>query len=106
MNICMITGYMVDDPVLEKDGEGVGYLSFQLVTYEYRKTKLGDKNRIPTFLNFEAWASGAETLAKLGRRGTKLTVQASARNKSKEDESIVFRVNTFDFACLNEKDKE
>jgi single-stranded DNA-binding protein len=103
MNICTITGFMVEDPILEKDAEGVGYLNFQLVTYEYRKTKSGDKNRIPTVLKFEAWASGAETIAKLARRGTKLTVVSSARNKSKEDESVVFRVNTFDFACLGDQ---
>ena len=99
MNISIITGFMIEDPKLERNEQGVAYLAFQLVTYEYRKTKAGDKNRIPTVLRFEAYDTGAETIAKLGRSGTKMTVMASPRNRSKEDESIVFRVNTFDFAC-------
>jgi single-stranded DNA-binding protein len=68
-----------------------------MVVYTYRKTKSGEKNRIPTYLNFEAWHTGAETLEKYATQGTKLNVHASAKNISKENKTVVFRINEFDF---------
>lgn len=70
---------------------------FVMVTYTYRKTRTGEKNRIPTYINCEAWHTGAETLEKYAIKGTKLVVNASAKNISKEDDGIVFRINEFDF---------
>lgn len=70
---------------------------FIMVTYTYRKTKTGEKNRIPTYIPCEAWHTGAETLEKYATKGTKLVVNASAKNVSKEDSSIIFRINEFDF---------
>ena len=103
MNICNFTGFLLDDPVIEQT-EGVSYLEFQLITYSYRRAKsTGEKSRIPTVLSFEAWHTGAETIAKLAQKGDKMTVYASARNKSKDDTTIVFRVNEFDFGCLNQE---
>jgi single-stranded DNA-binding protein len=37
---------------------------FVMVIYTYRKTKTGEKNRIPTYVNCEAWHTGAETIEK------------------------------------------
>jgi len=69
---------------------------FMMVVYTYRRTKSGEKNRIPTYLHCEAWHTGAETLEKYATKGTKITVNASAKNLSREDNSIVFRINEFD----------
>jgi single-stranded DNA-binding protein len=103
MNICSFTGFLLEHPRLEKK-EGVNFLSFKLITYFYRRAKsTGEKSRIPTVLSFEAWHTGAETIAKLAQKGDKMTVYASARNKSKDDTTIVFRVNEFDFGCLNQE---
>ena len=97
MNICSFTGFMLEDPALNQR-ENVSYLEFKLITYSYRRAKsTGEKSRVPTLLNFEAWHTGAETIAKLAQRGDKMTVYASARNKSKDDSTIVFRVNEFYF---------
>lgn len=104
MNICSFTGFLTHDPELESQ-DGVSYLRFELVIYNYRKTKNGDKTRIPTYLQFEAWHTGAETIAKLAKAGNKLTLYASARNVSKDDSEIVFRVNEFDFGCLEANDE-
>jgi single-stranded DNA-binding protein len=100
LNVCLFTGYLTEDPVL-KNFNGVNCLQFELVVYDYRRTKTDEKTRIPTYLSFEAWDSGAETIAKLAKKGSKLTVSASAKNKSKGDSQIIFRVNKFDFACLD-----
>ena len=103
MNICSITGFLLENPALSKRDQ-VSFLEFDLVTYSYRRAKsTGEKSRIPTILRFEAWHTGAETIAKLAQKGDKMTVYASARNKSRDDSTIVFRVNEFDFGCLNQE---
>tara|TARA_R100001163_G_scaffold56096_1_gene43717 strand:- start:111 stop:398 length:288 start_codon:yes stop_codon:yes gene_type:complete len=79
---------------------------FTLVVYNYRRTKsTGEKSRIPTYLNCEAWHTGAETIERFATKGTKITIQASAKNRSKDDERIVFRINEFDI-CNQEYSDE
>jgi len=70
---------------------------FTVVVYTYRRTKsTGEKSRTPTFLRCEAWHTGAETLEKFATKGTKITIIASAKNISKDNRGIVFRINEFD----------
>jgi single-stranded DNA-binding protein len=76
---------------------------FTMVVYTYRRTKSGEKNRIPTYIRCEAWHTGAETLEKYATKGTKLSINASIRNVSKENSGIIFRINEFDF-CNQEVD--
>lgn len=102
MNMCSFTGYLVENPRISIVDDIVK-AEFIMVTYTYRKTKNGEKNRIPTYINCEAWHTGAETLEKYAIKGTKLVVNASAKNISKEDSRIVFRINEFDF-CTQEFD--
>ena len=104
MNNCTFTGYLLHDPQIEtgeQDG-GVSCCTFKMVTYEYRKNKRGEKKKVPTTITLQAWASGAETIAKLGKKGTKMTVYASARNET-QDGNVVFRINEFDFGCLDKE---
>lgn len=77
---------------------------FIMVIYSYRKTKTGEKNRIPTYINCEAWHTGAETLERYATKGTKLVVHASAKNISREDSRIIFRINEFDFCTQDDED--
>ena len=102
MNMCSFTGYLVENPRISMVGDVV-HAEFLMVIYTYRRTKTGDKNRIPTYIQCEAWHTGAETLEKYATKGTKLTVHASAKNISKDNSSIVFRINEFDF-CQQEFD--
>lgn len=108
MNNCTFTGYLLHDPQIET-GEldnGPSCCVFKMVTYEYRKSKNGDKKKVETTITLQAWSSGAETIVKLGREGTKMTVYASARNGGWETaatDDIIFRVNEFDFGCLNKE---
>jgi single-stranded DNA-binding protein len=95
MNMCSFTGYLVENPLISTVN-GVTLAEFMMVVYTYRRTKSGEKNRIPTYLHCEAWHTGAETLEKYATKGTKITVNASAKNLSREDNSIVFRINEFD----------
>jgi single-stranded DNA-binding protein len=105
MNNCTFTGYLAQDPELLKD-EAAPCCMFNMVTYEYRKNKQGEKKKVPTTITLQAWASGAETIAKLAKKGTKMTVYASAReNRERKfcDSDVIFRVNEFDFGCLDKE---
>ena len=102
MNICTFTGYITDDPILERVN-GVSFLDLRIVVYNYRRTKsTGEKSRTPVYLDCEAWHTGAETIAKLGKKGTKITVNFSAKNAAGADDFVIFRINEFDFACLDQ----
>lgn len=103
MNICSFTGYLVENPRISMIGDVV-LAEFTMVIYTYRKTKTGEKSRIPTYIKCEAWHTGAETLEKYAIKGTKLVVHASAKNMSKEDRQIVFRINEFDFCSQDFED--
>lgn len=96
MNTCSFTGYLVENPRVSMVGDVV-MAQFTMVIYTYRKTKTGEKNRIPTYIECEAWHTGAETLEKYATKGTKLVVNASAKNVTKDSSDIIFRINEFDF---------
>jgi single-stranded DNA-binding protein len=96
MNNCCFTGYFTENPRTSVVGDIV-LAEFVVVTYTYRKTKsTGEKSRIPTYLHCEAWHTGAETLERFATQGTKITFNATAKNTSKDDDNIVFRINEFD----------
>jgi len=105
MNNCTFTGYLAEIPYTQ-NVDGVAYTTFKMVTYNYVKNKYGQKKRYPTTLTFEAWHTGAETIAKLAEKGAKMTVYASAKNgehQTIDSDDIRFRVNEFDFGCLDKE---
>lgn len=102
MNNCCFTGYLVENPHTRFVGN-VLLAEFCIVTYTYRITKsTKEKSRIPTYIYCEAWHTGAETIEKLATKGTKITINASAKNISKDDDSIIFRVNEFDICNMSD----
>ena len=104
MNLCSFSGFLTDNPKVSKMDSGVSRAEFTLVTYTYRKTKsTGEKSMIPTFIKCEAWHTGAETIEKFASKGTKIHVHASAKNVSKNNKDVIFRVNEFDFANIDEE---
>ena len=106
MNHCIFTGYLLFDPVLEAGGGTPSVCTFKLVTYEYVRNKRGEKKRYPTTITFQAFDSGGEAIAKLGKKGMKMTLHASARNgvmKTDSVDDVIFRVNQFDFGCLDKE---
>tara|TARA_B100001564_G_C20465517_1_gene590065 strand:- start:18 stop:323 length:306 start_codon:yes stop_codon:yes gene_type:complete len=101
MNNCCFTGYFTENPQTSVV-DNVVLAEFVIVTYNYRKTKsTGEKSKVPTYLHCEAWHTGAETLERFATKGTKITFNATAKNISRDDESIVFRINEFDL-CMEE----
>tara|TARA_R110002051_G_scaffold52957_1_gene100170 strand:+ start:838 stop:1164 length:327 start_codon:yes stop_codon:yes gene_type:complete len=108
MNNCTFTGYLLFDPNDGMDSEGgrATCCTFKLVTYEYVRNRNGEKKRYPTTITFQAFDSGADVIAKLGKKGDKMTLYASAKNgfmKTDSRDDIIFRVNQFDFGCLDKE---
>lgn len=96
MNSCCFTGYFVENPRTSVIDDIV-LAEFTIVVYTYRKTKHnGDKSRMPTYIMCEAWHTGAEIIERFATKGTKITIQASVKHRSKDDETLIFRVNEFD----------
>lgn len=101
MNNCCFTGYLVENPKTSVVNDIV-LAEFTIVVYTYRRTKsTGEKSRIPTYIRCEAWHTGAETIERFATKGTKITIQASAKNSSKDNDDVIFRVNEFDL-CQTE----
>lgn len=96
MNSCNFTGYIVEDPMISKENN-VSVAEFTVVVYNYRKTKsTGEKSRTPVYLQCEAWHTGADILERFATKGTKITFMATAKNVSKEDKRVIFRISEFD----------
>lgn len=97
MNNCTFYGVVENELILEKDA-GVSFVDFTLAVYNYRRTSSGEKVREVTYIPCQAWASGAETLVKKAKPGSRLLVQCSVKSIELDHDSIdiVFRVNEFE----------
>jgi len=96
MNICTFTGYLTDDPEISVVGDVV-LAEFTVAVHSYRRTKsTGEKSRSTTYVRCQAWHTGAETIERFALAGTKITINASARNDHHNRDRMVFRVNEFD----------
>jgi single-strand DNA-binding protein len=100
MNSCSFVGRFAQDPELFTVN-GTHVVKFTLAINEYRRSKDGNKTKQVDYLDFEAWDSGATTIAKYCNKGDELAVSASARQHKWSDADgnrhsrIKFRVNSF-----------
>lgn len=101
MNICVFDGRLVRDPELKTLPNGAKVVNFTLAINSPRKAKSGELIKDVSFLEFEAWDSGAELIAEKCRKGNALSVVSAAKsdkwtaadgtNRTKTK----FRVNSF-----------
>ena len=103
MNITLLRGNLTRDPELRKIESGsrsVSVVNFTIaVSREYTKAS-GDKDKVTTFINCEAWDSGAEVIGESFRKGDLVMVEGSLRNDSWEKDGVKHstlrvRVNNF-----------
>jgi single-strand DNA-binding protein len=103
MNITLLKGNLARDPELRTvntGGKQTSVVNFTIaVSREYTKAS-GDKDKITSFINCEAWDSGAETIAESLKKGDLVMVEGSLRNDSWEKDgvkhnSLKVRVNNF-----------
>lgn len=104
MNITLLRGNLTRDPELRKitsaNSKEVSVVNFTVaVSREYTKAS-GDKDKVTTFINCEAWDSGAEVIADSFKKGDLVMVEGSLRNDSWEKDGVKHntlrvRVNNF-----------
>jgi len=111
-NDCRFLGRLVADPNLIKTKNDVNLVTFTLAIPEYRKEKSGEKKRNVSYFDFEAWDSGAATLAKYTRKGDEIFVHASARPNNWTDKAgrknyqVKFRVKEFKLFNYHKEETE
>jgi len=103
MNITLLKGTLARDPelrVVNPNGKQTSVVNFTIaVNRDYVKAN-GEKDRITSFINCEAWDSGAETIAESLKKGDLVMVEGSLRNDTWEKDgvkhsSLKVRVNNF-----------
>ena len=105
-------GRLVANPQLIKTRNDVDLVTFTLAVPEYRREKDGEKKRNVSYFDFEAWDTGAITLAKYSEKGDEIFVHASARPNNWTDREgvkryqIKFRVKEFKILSYNKKQNE
>ena len=109
-NYCRFIGKMVNDPKLV-EFDATSLCTFTLAINEYRREKNGEKKKTVNYFDFEAWDSGATTLAQLCKEGDVVDVVTAARNHNWTDPQgnkkfqTRFRVKEFKLFNNNYNDK-
>lgn len=103
MNITILRGNLARDPELRTvntGGKQTSVVNFTVaVSREYTKTS-GEKDKVTSFINCEAWDTGAEIIGSSFKKGDLVLVEGSLRNDSWEKDgvkhsSLKVRVNNF-----------
>lgn len=107
MNSCHFVGKLASDPEL-REINNTYVVNFCLAVEDYRRDKEGEKHRRVNFFDFEAWDSGATTIAKHFKKGDMLIIDSEARQykwvfNDQNRQKVVFRVKNFKSAgCKTE----
>lgn len=103
MNITILRGNLARDPelrVVNTGGKQTSVVNFTIaVSREYTKAN-GDRDKVASFINCEAWDTGAEIIGSSFKKGDLVLVEGSLRNDSWEKDgvkhsSLKVRVNNF-----------
>jgi single-strand DNA-binding protein len=103
MNITLLRGNLARDPelrVVNTGGKQTSVVNFTVaVSREYTKNS-GEKDKITSFINCEAWDSGADMIAESFKKGDLVMIEGSLRNDTWEKDgvkhsSLKVRVNNF-----------
>lgn len=114
MNTVIIRGNMVRDPEIRSVGSGdrsTSVVNFTVATSrEYTKSD-GTRDKVTSFINCEAWDSGAETISSTLAKGDLVFVEGSLRNDSWEKDGVKHstlkvRVNNFAKITKNSKKRQ
>lgn len=103
MNITLLKGNLARDPemrTINSNDKQTCVVNFTVATSrEYTKAN-GERDKITSFINCEAWDSGAEVIGSSFKKGDLVMVEGSLRNDSWEKDgvkhsSLKLRVNNF-----------
>ena len=106
MNIVHISGALTKTPELKKIANGdktTTVVNFVIASSRRFRKKDGNSDEETTFVNCEAWDSGAETIAKWFDKGDNIIIHGSLKNERWEDKEgnkrsrEKLRVSNFEF---------
>ena len=106
MNIVHISGALTKTPELKKIENGdktTTVVNFVIASSRRFRKKDGNSDEETTFVNCEAWDSGAETIAKWLDKGDNIIIHGSLKNERWEDKEgnkrsrEKVRVSNFEF---------
>ncbi len=103
MNLVVLKGNLARDPELRTvspGGRQTSVVNFTLATSREFTKANGDTDKITTFVQCEAWDTGAEAVAESLAKGDLVMVEGSLRNDSWEKDGVKHstmkvRVNNF-----------
>ena len=102
-NSVQLMGHVVRDPEMKYIPSGSAVINFTLAVSRRFKKADGQKASDTTFVDCEAWDTGAETLAKYTKKGDPLFIVGSLKMDSWENaegqkrNKMKVRVSTFQF---------
>ena len=105
LNTVILHGNLTRDPevrVLEFGERKTSVVNFTVATSRYFKKSNGEKGQETTFVDCEAWDTGAETIGQFLTKGSAIIVRGALKNDNWEDKdgnkrsSMKVRVMEFD----------
>lgn len=107
MNLVILKGNLARDPELRTvnpSGKETSVVNFTVaVSREFTKAN-GESDKITTFVQCEAWDTGAEAIADSLKKGDLVMVEGSLRNDSWEKDGVkhsTMKVRVNNFAKIN-----
>ena len=114
MNIVILRGNLTRDPELRSvntGGKQTSVVNFTIATSREFTRANGTKDKITSFVQCEAWDTGAETIKSSFEKGDLVLVEGSLRNDSWEKDGVKhstlkLRVNNFGKIIKTRKSEE
>jgi single-strand DNA-binding protein len=106
MNLCIFGGSFVRKPELKHVGpDNTPVTNFSIaVNRKFKKRNSDEMQKEVTYINCEAWDSGAETIVRNCNKGDYIVIYASAKSDTWKDKEtgqnrsgVKFRVDRFEF---------
>lgn len=107
MNLVIIRGNLARDPETRRVNSGnkqTSVVNFTIATSREFTKQNGEQDKITTFVQCEAWDSGAEAIGETLKKGDLVMIEGSLRNDSWEKDGVkhsTMKVRVNNFAKLN-----
>lgn len=112
MNLVILRGNLARDPEMRRvntGGKETAVVNFTVATSrEYTKSN-GEKDKVTSFINCEAWDTGAEIIGESFAKGDLVMVEGSLRNDSWEKDGVKhnsFKVRVNNFSKLTKLSRQ